>query len=72
MTKSEAIQQCTNDNARLPIPTSDEENDFYFYLHNRDNKYGGWIGINDETKEGKWVTDNREELSWFSWGVTVS
>ena len=70
MTKSEAIQQCKNDDASLPVPRSDEENEFFYNLqvHNYVvNNYGGWIGINDEAEEDNWVTDNGEELIWFSW-----
>ena len=65
MTKSDAIQQCTNDNARLPIPTSEKENEFYFHLHNRDNEYGGWIGINDETEEAAILA--KTELYGIGW-----
>ena len=68
MTKSEAIQQCTNDGARLPVPKSDEENEFFFNLQvGSFNSYGGWIGVNDKEQEGLWVTDNGEQLNWFSW-----
>ena len=69
MTKSEAIQQCANDGARLPVPRSDEENEFFFNLQfNKVNDYGGWVGINDDAQEGTWVADNGDELTWFPWG----
>ena len=69
MTKSEAIQQCANDGARLPVPRSDEENEFFFNLQfNKVNGYGGWVGINDDAQEGTWVADNGDELTWFPWG----
>jgi len=54
---------CEDDGARLPIPKSAEENQFYSEF------FGGpmWLGISDEIEDGVWLDDYGSLVDWFNW-----
>ena len=65
MTKADAMAQCAQDGATLPMPLSKEENDFYREISQSDDHI--WIGISDEATEGVWLRDDGLQPSFMNW-----
>ena len=57
---NEAKTACEAIGAHLAVITSYQENTFL-------NKRNGWIGLNDEVKEGTWVWVDGSVLSYKNW-----
>ena len=61
-----AKELCDNDNTYLPIPRTQEENQWY-----RTNFSGmfKWLGITGDNWEttGVWTGDDGTEITWFNW-----
>ena len=61
---SRADSTCRADGARLPVPRSLQESNFYASL--RGNQV--WLGVNDKAKEGTWADNEGNPVSWTLFG----
>ena len=52
----------------LPMPRDEEQNDYYFDLVGGKQKHDMWLGFSDELKEGTWIGEDGEPVTWFKWG----
>ena len=61
--------QCDSENIALPIPESKEENqELYNSIHDVFGPpFKGLIALQGERKNGKFVKNNGEELTYFNW-----
>ena len=61
-----AKKTCESDGAKLPVPRSIEENNFFGKLAREKNRYI-WLGINDITKDGEFVDLDGIPISFQNW-----
>ena len=68
-TADEARALCTADASflHMPIPTSKAMNNWYFNLIGTRSDRDVWLGINDSAREGHFVDDLGNELSYTNW-----
>ena len=60
----DAKRACEKDGAELPVPRSDEENEYFSTLATESI----WLGINDVENEGVWVDNDGKRISYQNWG----
>ena len=61
-----AKTKCKADNAYLATPRSYNENHFLIHTFKDTNL---WIGINDISREGHYVSEDGHSVSYFRWGT---
>lgn len=61
---SRADASCRADGARLPVPRTLAENNFYASLAGNQV----WLGVNDKAKEGTWADTEGKPVSWTLFG----
>ena len=63
----DAKRACEEDGAELPVPRSDEENEYFATLRQY-RTWSIWLGINDVETEGVWVDNDGKRISYQNWG----
>ena len=58
---------CDHDNAILPIPRSQEENEWYRTNFDDQYVFTVWLGITKVGTTGLWQGDDGSDISWFNW-----
>ena len=51
------------------MPRDEEQNNYYFDLVGGKQKHDMWLGFSDELKEGTWIGEDGEPVTWFKWGA---
>ena len=68
MTWYAAKSNCEKDGAELPVPRSDEENEYFATLGQKNGQNRSiWLGINDLETEGVWVDNDGKRISYQNW-----